>query len=339
MQKLFIISNESIFDYEGNFFCDNIDMKSTPEGLKNQFDVNIIARKSKKKRSHKINLKYVICCRNIFSFILQIIQTFKEDKVKYLIISVSPYTTIAALIIRIFRRSSSVYLRSDGYGEYKAIFGIIGPSLYHIMFFLVEKSANLISCRDYILKGKDGKIIEPSQLSNRWLENTKKADLRDINLLYVGRIRIEKGIYSLLNILKDINYEFNLSIIGAEKNLKHLVEQKNVKVIEIENNEDKLINFYDQSNIFILPSFTEGHPMVLLESLSRLRPVIIFDDIKHVIGKKKGIFVAQRNSSSLSDVINYIIDNYSKIQEEMKKNNLPTKKNFLEKISVLIKNN
>ena len=46
MKKLFIISNESIFNYQGKFFCDNIDMKSTPEGLSNKFEVNIIARKS-----------------------------------------------------------------------------------------------------------------------------------------------------------------------------------------------------------------------------------------------------------------------------------------------------
>ena len=36
----------------------------------------------------------------------------------------------------------------------------------------------------------------------------------------------------------------------------------------------KLMNIFDQHNIFfILPSFTEGQPMALLESLSRLRPV------------------------------------------------------------------
>ena len=42
---------------KNSFFCDNLDMKSTPEGLKKSFDVNIIARKSKKQRSHKINLE------------------------------------------------------------------------------------------------------------------------------------------------------------------------------------------------------------------------------------------------------------------------------------------
>ena len=40
----------------------------------------------------------------------------------------------------------------------------------------------------------------------------------------------------------------------------------------------------------ILPSFTEGHPQVVLESLARKRPVIIFRDIDHIIGDKEGIF-------------------------------------------------
>ena len=44
-----------------------------------------------------------------------------------------------------------------------------------------------------------------------------------------------------------------------------------------------------------LPSFTEGHPMSLLEALARRRPVIIFDEINHVIGEKKE-FLFQRET-------------------------------------------
>ena len=65
MKKLFIISNESIFNYEEEFFCDNIDLKSTPEGLNSNFEVNIIGRKSKQVRSHKINI-------NNFFFIMSL---------------------------------------------------------------------------------------------------------------------------------------------------------------------------------------------------------------------------------------------------------------------------
>ena len=56
MQKLFIITNESIFRQGNKFYCDNIDLKSTPESLNKSFEVNLIARSSKFKRSHKINL-------------------------------------------------------------------------------------------------------------------------------------------------------------------------------------------------------------------------------------------------------------------------------------------
>ena len=39
--KIFLMTKE-------NFFCDNIDVKSTSEGLNNKFEVNIIAEKIKK---------------------------------------------------------------------------------------------------------------------------------------------------------------------------------------------------------------------------------------------------------------------------------------------------
>ena len=46
MQKLFIISNESIYENNNEYFCDNIDLKSTPEGLGKNFEIVLIARKS-----------------------------------------------------------------------------------------------------------------------------------------------------------------------------------------------------------------------------------------------------------------------------------------------------
>ena len=90
-------------------------------------------------------------------------------------------------------------------------------------------------------------------------------------------------------------------------------------------------------NIFILPSFTEAHPQVLDESLARLRPVIIFPEISHVKRNRKGIFEAERNHTSLKRVIKFIMKNYSKIQNTMRKNNLPTKESFLKEITEILK--
>ena len=166
--------------------------------------------------------------------------------------------------------------------------------------------------------------------------NHKEVVINKPKLLYVGRIKKEKGIYSLLSLVKEDNTDLTLSIVGAEKNLLTPIVQNNVTVHEVENNEQNLIKFYDDHDIFVLPSYTEGHPMALLEALSRLRPVIIFKDIDHVVGNKKGIFIADRNSISFFEKINYIKKNYLNIQQEMKMNKLPTKEEFLSKFSDLI---
>ena len=336
MEKLFIISNESIFNYEGSFFCDNIDLKSTPEGLNDKFEVNLIGRESKKIRSHRINIKNIKTYRNYLSFLLGIFKSLRIKKSKYLIISISPYTFLACILIKLFKKKPIIYLRSDGYGEYKAIFGFLGPIVYHSMFSILSKISSLISCRKYILRNKVGDIVAPSQLTRRWLENHREVQTHNIKLLYVGRVKKEKGIYSLLELIKNNNISFSFSIVGVEQNSSNLIVQDNVHVYEVENNEQNLIKLYDDHNIFILPSYTEGHPMALLEALSRLRPAIIFKDIEHVIGNKKGIFVAERNSHSLFEQIKHIIDNYKNIQQEMKQNKLPTREQFLLKFSDLI---
>ena len=244
-------------------------------------------------------------------------------------------TFLVCLFLRIFGKTPIVYLRSDGYGEYKAILGKIGPIIYHIMFSIVSTFSNLISCRDYILRGKKGKIINPSQLDSVWLRQPKNIEIRNFKLLYVGRVRVEKGIFALSELIRN-KRDISLTIIGAEKGSSNKINQSNIKILPTQSNKTKLIKHYDDHNIFVLPSFTEGHPMVLLEALARRRPVVIFDEIKHVIGDKKGIFVTKRNFLSFLGTLNNIKKNYKKIQKDMKKNKLPTNKEFIDKFIKLI---
>ena len=329
-KKLFIFSNESIYFQDNKFYCDNIDLKSTPEGLNKKFEVNLFARKSYKKRSHEIKIKKIKIFSNLFSYISSIINVTKEDDSKYLIISITPYTFVISLFLKLLGKKPIIYLRSDGYGEYKSILGKLGPVIYHFMFTIVTSISYLISCREYILKGKKGKIVYPSQLDSIWLRKPKNLEIKNFKLLYVGRIRIEKGIYFLANLIKN-KRDISLSIVGAEKDSSYSINQSNIKIFSNQNNKSKLIKYYDEHNIFILPSFTEGHPMVLLEALARRRPVIIFDEIKHIIGDKKGIFVSKRNFINFFGTLNHIKKNYKRIQKDMKKNKLPTNKEFLEK--------
>tara|TARA_B100000497_G_C7418112_1_gene262718 strand:- start:18 stop:641 length:624 start_codon:yes stop_codon:yes gene_type:complete len=198
------------------------------------------------------------------------------------------------------------------------------------MFNVSCSISNLISCREYILKGKKGKIISPSQLDSVWLRQPRITDIKNFKLLYVGRFKIEKGIFSLLNLIKN-KKDISLTIVGAENSNLQNFNQSNVRIHQTQSSKVKLIKYYDDHNIFVLPSYTEGHPMVLLEALARRRPVVVFEDIKHVIGDKKGIFVSKRNFINFFGTLNNIKKNYKKIQKEMKKNKLPTNKEFIDK--------
>ena len=331
-KKLFIFSNESIYTSNDKFYCDNLDLKTTPEGLNKKFDVNLFGRKSFQKKAHEIKINKIRVFSNIFTYLLELKKVLKNKEAKFLIISISPYTFLISLFIKILGQKPIVYLRSDGYEEYKAILGKIGPTIYHLMFSITGAISNLISCRNHILRGKKGKIISPSQLDSVWLRQPKNLDIKNFKLLYVGRIRVEKGIFSLAELIKN-KRDITLTIIGAEKGRSSGINQSNIKILPRIVNKTKFIKCYDDHNVFILPSFTEGHPMVLLEALARRRPVVIFEEIRHVIGEKQGIYVSKRNFVSLLGTLNEIKKNQRKIQKDMKKNKLPLYKDYIEKFS------
>ena len=327
-KNLIIINNEKITKDENKFYCDNVDIKTIPEELNDRFNVTLIARGSNIKKPHQVSSEKIYTSYNIFTFFINIIKTFKKNEARYLIISITPYTFVAYLLLFFFRKKVFVYLRSNGYEEYKAIFGFIGPIIYYFMFKIVTFKSIIISCQERLFKKEKSKLVFPSELNSIWFENNQEAFLDKPRLLYIGRVKVEKGIFSLLKIFKNLNIDAYLSVVGKTDSEEEISTDK-VEYIGHGYDASELIGIYDHHNIFILPSFTEAHPKVIDESLARIRPVIIFEDIKHIVQNRKGIFVSKRNAESLSETINYILKNYVEIQENIRKNKLPTKKEFI----------
>ena len=338
-RKLLIISNESISFENNKFSCDNIDVKSIPEALQeSNFDVSLLARKAQDKRTKNINIKNIKISGNIFLYLFELFKNIKSINNTYLIISISPYTFLAAMFLACFKKKPFVYLRSDGYKEYKSILGSYGSYIYHVMYVLVAKFSSLIACREHLLKNRKGEIVNPSQLNDRWFNN-QRVELKNLNnLLYIGRVRVEKGVFSLVKMLENSNLK--LTIITSEKKSRISKITNNISIKNFENKNDEIINCYDEHSIFILPSYTEAHPQVLDEALARHKPVIIFEEISHVIRNRKGVFMSKRNIKSLEETVEYIIKDYNNIINEIKKNILPTKKQFTEELkNILTKKN
>ena len=75
------------------------------------------------------------------------------------------------------------------------------------------------------------------------------------------------------------------------------------------------------------------------ESLARRRPVLIFEDIKHIVKGRKGIFISQRNIESITKTLNFIMQNYENIQKEIDQNKFPLEEDMFKQISEVIKTN
>jgi len=335
-KDLVIINNEKIFEENGLFYCDNLDLKILPEELNSYYRVEYIVRSSKKRGYQKINLKNIRSASNIFKFIFFILKTFKFSNARYLLISITPYTFFSFIILALFKKKVFVYLFSSGHEEYKHILGSRFVWIYNIMFKIVTSYSKVIVCHERLFDKKKSHLVYISRLDDSWLRNHKNPLLDKINFLYVGRVSPEKGIFDFLKMFNQIKFNAQLSIVGNSENQN--ISNKNIKLFGYIADPQSLIDIYDNHNIMILPSFTEATPYVVDESLSRRRPVIIFEDIAYIVRDKKGIFVCKRDIDSLSKTAKYIIDNYTSIQESMKKNILPTKKDMIKQISDIIQN-
>ena len=336
MKNLIIINNEKIFKENNNFYCDNAALKFLPEGLNYYYQVKYIVRSSNKKKDQKIDLENIKTSSNIIKFIYFVIKTFKIPNATYLLISITPYTFFSFLFLFLFRKKRRfVYLFSSGHEEYKHILGNWSVWTYDLMYRIITSNSKVIVCHERLYNKKKSHLVHVSRLDEEWFQGHKEALLDKIRLLYVGRISAEKGIFNFIKIFEEIKTEFEFSIVGNLK--KYKLSNNKINLINYVSDTKKLINIYDKNNITILPSYTEGSPNVVNESLSRKRPVIIFEDIDYIVKDKKGIFVSKRDPKSFLDTAKKIIKNYGDIQKEMEKNVLPTKKNMIKQISDIIK--
>ena len=334
-----LVTNEKLFSDCGFSHCNNIEIKNLTDELDKIQKTQLIGRISHIQKYHKIQNKNILKKKNLLSYLICIYkETLKKDSL-FLIVSITPYTFFSILLLKLLKKKFLIYLRSDGFVEYKKILGFFGILIYKVMFYLSTKNSKIISPSKDIMREINGEIITPSSLSSKWSQNTKPSSFKKIKILYVGRARVEKGIFSLISIFEKLKSDIKLTIVGNDGKKLKISHDHRVEIKEIIHDENELIKYYDDCSIFILPSFTESYSMVIDEALIRLRPVIIFKEIENIIGKRKGIFISERNHKDLLSKINYIATNYENILRDIKNNKFTNKQDFAREVIDKLKKN
>jgi len=196
-------------------------------------------------------------------------------------------------------------------------------------------------------KNKNSPVFIPNGVDAKRFDKKREffrsfKDNHTFKLLFVGRLDYVKGIDILLKSIKKIKKELEennakLHLVGygyEEESLKKIRHSLKIeKIVEFLGrlDGDELLKEYITSDLFILPSRTEGFPLTLLEAWAAKLPVIatrVGDNSFLIENQKNGFLIDPESSKELARIILEVLDNkklkgigengYFKVKEKYK---------------------
>ena len=153
-------------------------------------------------------------------------------------------------------------------------------------------------------------------------------------ICFIGRLEKQKNIFNLIKAISSLSVKL---VIFGEGSLKESLKDysKKQKVnVEFKGNipNQKLPEEINKSNLFILPSFYEGCPKVLLEAMACGLPCIGTDieSIREIIKHKENGYLCNTDASSMSRAILDVLNN----KEASRKLSKNTRKTIVERFSL-----
>lgn len=157
------------------------------------------------------------------------------------------------------------------------------------------------------------KIIQTGIIGMPQKESVKINSIT--KLLYVGRLENVKGIETAIKALDSVPNSL-LFVVGDGRLLNHLKQlvrirrlRNRIKFFGFRRN---VSDFFNKSDIFILPSLSDGTPHTLLEAMSTKIPIVAsdvgYEEIKH---EHSAYIFKKGNESDLAEKINFLVNNPS----------------------------
>jgi glycosyltransferase involved in cell wall biosynthesis len=144
------------------------------------------------------------------------------------------------------------------------------------------------------------------------LKQTKVSGKEKNNILFVGRFAHNKGIHILIQAIKELNEEgysdkiiFNLGGKGPLFDYySNTFRLKNLNYLGFLSDE-KLVELYQQNDLFVLPTLFEGMPTVVLEAMSFGMPVIVTNvgATSELVDDSNGFLIEKNNVKALKNAI------------------------------------
>ena len=252
-----------------------------------------------KKEAIKFNPDVIIVHSYRHQHTTQALKVAKKLNCKIFLVTHAPFE----------RKDSRLFIQNIGTQVYDLIIGkktinqydkVISITKWELpyLYNLGLKNKNI----EYIPNGIDNGFFKPIKK----IKNIKK-------IVYLGRISPIKQLENLIEAMTHLDKMKCLIRgpveIGYYNNLIKIIKTKNIKNVEIINeayNSLQQLNILDKSDIFVLPSKTEGMPQSLIEAMTRGKIVVASDNLASrdiIANRKNGFLYENGNSKNLAEVI------------------------------------
>jgi len=177
--------------------------------------------------------------------------------------------------------------------------GLIYDQVQHSFLFnrivsLIVRTSDIVLCQGIFwskfYKSLDRRSLpEKFQIQYNWI-NTKLYDIKkndrlskQVTILYIGWLEEYKGVLDLIKVADKLNHkgvDFVLRICGSgsQRNvMKKLILKANLEgkvLFEGWVGHSRKLELLSESDIFVIPSYKEGFPNVMLEAMSCGLPVV-----------------------------------------------------------------
>jgi glycosyltransferase involved in cell wall biosynthesis len=179
----------------------------------------------------------------------------------------------------------------------------------------LTNSQKIFLCKQYGLE-KNRIVVIPNGIGKEYFVRRKILKNNSINVLFVGRLSVEKNIPRLIRAVSLLKNKITLHIVGEGEKKEEIeklisITKLNNVILHGKKTGNDLINMYKSSDIFVLTSDNEGIPLVLLESMATGLPIVAsdIDGVKDLVGDT-GILVNPLTAENFATQIDKLITNY-----------------------------
>jgi L-malate glycosyltransferase len=194
--------------------------------------------------------------------------------------------------------------------------------IWYLFDYTILVSEALLGINTFKRLNQQGKLVVAPNFIPEFSTTRKKTHRNSIfTIICIGRLSYEKNQILLCKAIKEITPHNNIKCLligdGSERaNIERYIEKAGIQeYVYVCGYKENVITYYQEADLLVIPSLSEGLPLVLLEAMSLKCPIVAANigQMGKILPDGNGLLFEKNNHEDLAKVISFSMDNEEKL--------------------------